>query len=384
MSLTPVSPTSRLLLALAGAVVSVALVQAQQPQPGGFRMPPQQQIASQPAAQTQVTGGQQPTIYPMGNFNYNPYMYGGFGTPGFFGGYYPGRVGGALQGVAAVTTANAQYQGIIQDARLQQSYANQSHLDYRRKAIQEWQYEQSLKQSPEDIKAQEDAQSLRRARENPTNTEIWSATSLNDLFKSVKVMQAGGLRGPLVPLSPDVVRHINLTDGTTGGSVGLFRDGGGDLPWPLVLKTSQFDEDRKKIDQLALVTVQQARSGRIADQTMFDLIAASDRLRAKIDAAVQTLSPTAWVQASRFANELKSTIKALQDPNVGRMFNGQWVAQGNNVGEVLGNMIQKGLRFAPAAPGDESFYTSFYQSMLSYDMGLNQVAYRGPSGSPPR
>ncbi len=135
--------------------------------PGAFRMPgQQQQLANQPVAQTQVASPQ-PTTYPMGNFNYNPGLYGGYGMPGYYGGYYPGQVGGALQGVAAVTSANANYYGQIQNARLQKSYANQSALDYRRKALEEWKYEQSMKLSPEDIKAAENAQALRRPANPP-------------------------------------------------------------------------------------------------------------------------------------------------------------------------------------------------------------------------
>ena len=45
----------------------------------------------------------------------------------------------------------------------------------------------------------------------------------------------------MVPLSPDLVRHINVTSGTFVGSVGLLRDGG-KLDWPHVLQRSVFDK----------------------------------------------------------------------------------------------------------------------------------------------
>ncbi len=386
MTQTPTpSLACRLLLTLGAALVPVSLAQAQQPPQGGFRAPPPQQFANQPASQTQIANVQQPTTYPMGNFNSNPYLYGGGygygGYGGYGGGYYPGQVGGALQGVAAVTSANANYQGTIQNARLQQSYANQSKLDYRRKAIEEWQYEKQFELSPEDIKAKEDAQALRRARSDPPNVEIWAGTSINVIVRSVQRMQLGGLRGPQVPLDSNVTRHVNLTDGTTGGNVGLIRDGKPPI-WPLVLKTKDFEEDRKKIDKLTQTAVQQARSGRVGDDTLFSLIDASNKLRDKIDAAVMTLTPTAWVQASRFANELKGTIKALQDPNVAKQFNGQWSVQASNVGELVDQLTRQGLKIAPAAPGDEPYYTSLFNSLISYDMGLNQLVARGPSGGP--
>ncbi len=380
------TPT-RMLLTLAGTSLLASLAQAQlppnlmqQPQPGAFRLPPpQQQLANQPVNQTQVTQ-QQPTTYPQGNFNYNPWMYGGYGGGYGYGGYYPGRVGGALNGVAAVTTANAQYQGIIQDARLQQSYANQSHLDYRKKAIEEWKYEQSLKPTPEDIAAQDQAQALRRARENPSNVEIWSGSILNTLYDSIKKMQLGGLRGPMVPLDPQVLHHINLTDGTTGGSVGLLRDGA-QLQWPMALRTATFAPNRQAIEKLAQDSVKQAKMGGVQDQTLFNFIDAVDALKAKVDGSVNTMAPTPYIQACRYVNELKDTLKALQDPNtVRKQFSGQWTAQGNTVNELVDQLTRQGLKFAPVNPGEETYYTSLYNSLLSYDMGLYQLAYRGPAG----
>jgi hypothetical protein len=376
----------RLLLTGALALLLVSLAQAQQAPPGGFRMPTQQQqLANQPGSQTQLSNVQ-PTVYPQGNFNYNPYMYGGMGYPGFGGIYYPGQVGGALQGVAAVTTANAQYQGTIQDARLQKSYANQAGLDYRKKAIEEWKYEQQFKQTPEDIAAIENAQALRRARENATQTEIWDGSTLNTLLGSIRKMQLGGLRGPMIPLDQQMLRHIHLTDGTTGGNVGLLGNGG-ELEWPLVLQTRDFADNRKKIDDLCQQAVQQAsRSGKITADTLFALIDAVNALRTKVDGAVTTLAPTPYIQASRYVKELNNTVKALQDPNtVRKQFSGQWMARGNTVSELVSQIIDKGLKFGPAAPGDETFYTSLYNSMLSYDMGLYQVAYAGsPGGGPQR
>lgn len=385
MKATPALFLARhMLLTVALGLLAGTVGKAQQQPGGGFRMPtPQQQLMNQPAAQTQLAN-QQPTTYPSGNFNSNPYLYGGYGAPGFFGGYYPGQVGGALQGVAAVTTANANYQGTIQDARLQQSYANQSHLDYRKKAIDEWKYEQSMKQTPEDIAAQENAQFLRRARENPTQTEIWDGSTLNTLYNSIKKMQLGGLRGPMVPLDPAVVQHVNLTDGTTGGNVGVLRDGG-QLQWPMALRTKDFEANRNKIDKLAKESVQQAQLGRIKDDTLFAFIEAVNDLRARVDASVNSMAPTPFIQASRYVNELKDTLKVLQNPDaVRKQFGGQWAARGNTVNELVDQMTAKGLKFGPVASGSESYYTSLYNSMLSYDMGLYQVAYRSPGGGPPR
>jgi hypothetical protein len=355
-------------------LAALAIAQPPPPPPlDAFRMP--QQVVNQPTAQTQVAAVPPP---PTFNFSSNPYLYGsGYGA-GYGGGYYPGRAGGFLNGVAAVTTANAQSYGTIQEARIVQQQANQSQLDTRRKILNEWQYEQSLRPNPEDVRIQEQAQALRRARNDPPRVEIWSGTAINSLFKAIQKGQEGGLRGPLVPLDPEMLRHINLTSGTTQGGVGLFRDGG-KLQWPLVLKSQDYEAERKKMDTLAPLAVQQAMSGQVADETLEGLGDVVASLRTKVDAAARDMAPNKWVTANRYVKELDTTVKALQDPNVSKQFNGTWSARGTNVASLVDQLTQQGLKFAPAAPGDEPSYTVLYNALVTYDMGLAQLAYR-PGG----
>ena len=319
----------------------------------------------QPTTQTQATTVQ--TVPVQSGFGYNPYI-----NPGW-GGYYPGRVGGALNGVAAVTTANGQYQSQIQQARITQQQANQAQLDTRRRMIEDWKYEQSIKITPAEIRQQEVAAALRNARNDPPNTEIWSGVALNALFNNIKRAQLGGLRGPMVPLDPNVLRNINVTSGTTNGSVGMLRDGG-KLEWPLILRSAPYRSDKDKIDLLAKQAYEQAVAGMIADDTITGLTEAVDALRSKVDADTPDMTFDQGIKASRFVNEMKGTIRTLQDPNVSRLFNGQWSAQGASVAALVDNLTQKGLFFTAAAPGSETYYTSLYNSLLSYDMALSSLA----------
>jgi hypothetical protein len=39
-------------------------------------------------------------------------------------------------------------------------------------------------------------------------------------------------------------------------------------------------------------------------------------------------------------------------------------------------MTGRGLTFAPAAPGDEPYYTALHAMMVGYDFGLRQLAAR--------
>jgi len=355
------------IMALALTVTCSAPAHAQ-----AFRVPDQPNVNQQIPVQTQVATLQTPVMpgFNPGVAPVSPY------PP--YGGFYPGQAGGALYGVAAVTNANAQYQQTIQQARITQQQANQAAYDTRRRALQEWQYEQSIRPTQTDLLEQQQAAALRQARSVPTNIQIWSGQTGNDLLNSIQRMQLGGLRGPLVPLDENILRRINLTTGTTVAGPGLFRDGG-KLQWPLVLRKQQFAGDKGKIDELAPLLVMQATAGNISDGTLVDLTAAVQSLRGKVDAAIQDLTPTEYVQASRYVNELKRTVQAMQDPNVVNQFNGKFAAQGNNVTQLVENMTRQGLRFAPANPGDEFAYTALYNSLLSYDMGLTQLVSRYPS-----
>jgi len=344
-------------------------VPGQQQPPGAFRAPPQQQIINQPAYQTQVASPQ--PQFPNPQFNYNPNL----PNVNSYGGYYPGPAGGFLNGVAAVTTANAQSVGTIQQARIVQQQANQSSLDTRRAILNEWQYEQKMRPTPEGQRQKDQAYNLRRARNDPPRVEIWDGSVLNTLLVSIQQMQLGGLRGPFVPLDPDMVRNINLTAGTTAGNVGLLKTGG-KLEWPFALQSEIFATDRAKMDALAAQAVNEAVSGSVSFNTITSMIKVQESLRASVDGQVQEMSPNTWMQASRYVNDLRATTQALKDPNVAKQFNGQWSARGSNVAELVNNMTQQGLRFAPVRPGAEFAYTAFYQALLSYELGVNRLVSR--------
>jgi hypothetical protein len=342
-------------------------------------VPNQPNANQQMPGQTQVASLQTP-ISP----GFNPYYPPAPPFPGYYGGFYPGRAGGYLYGVAAVTDANAQYVNTIQQARITQQQANQAAFDTRRRALDEWRYEQSLRQNQTDLLERKQMEALRRARGVATNTEIWSGQASNSLLKNIQQMQSGELRGPLVPLDEETLRHINLTTGTTVAGSGLFRDGG-KLQWPFALSKPQFAGERATIDQLAPHIVKEAVSGGINDSTLSDLNTAVESLRNKVDDAVKELSPSQYIQASRYVTELKNTVRAMQDPNVSNQFNGKYAARGNDVTQLVDMMTQQGLKFASANPGDEPYYTALHQSLISDDMGLTQLVSRyNPNPQQPR
>lgn len=307
--------------------------------------------------------------------------YGGFGGPGAWGGWgtqwMQNPYEGYLNGAANITMANAQYQLTIQQARQAREQANRSALQTRRATIEERQYELSLMPDPEKIRQDQMRRSLERSRHNPPPTDIWSGTALNDLLRDIQNAHTRGVNGPDIPLSSDVLQHINLTTGVTYGGAGLLKNGG-KLSWPYVLRKSAFSENRKQIDEQVQAAVRQAQSGEVSVDLLDTIGASLKRLENSINGRVEDLTPTEYVQASRYLRELKQSYKVLQQNDVAKYFRPAWSAQGTTVAELVRQMTKQGQRFGPAVSGEESYYTSLHRSLVDYDAGLGQLRTMAP------
>ncbi len=363
-------------LAALGVILPASAQPPAQAPPSRFQQPPPQTQGSARAAvpAAAFTG---PAMYPMpapASGGYNPWGWGwGAGSP--FEGY--------LNGAANVTLANAQYQMITQQARLVREQARQSELDTRRKTMEQRQWELAQRPDPEEERQKAMYRALNRARNNPPAVEIWSGDALNSLLTAIQSAQSRGVKGPPVPLAPDLVRHINVTAGVTRGSTGLLKDSG-NLPWPFVLRQPMFDGDRAAVTKPLQAAVRQAASGEVNFTTLRDLRAALNQFQANVDARIADLTPDEYVQAARFLRELRGGLNVLRQPDVAKYFSPQRTAQGSTVAELVAHMTANGLRFAPAVSGEEASYTALHQALVTYDDGIAQLVTRNdpPSGAP--
>ena len=71
----------------------------------------------------------------------------------------------------------------------------------------------------------------------------------------------------------------------------------------------------------------------------------------------------------------------LRDRNQSNYFNGNWSARGKSVAELVTFMGEKGLWFAPAAPGDEPAYLALYHALAAFDAGMPRLATGRSGGS---
>jgi hypothetical protein len=278
---------------------------------------------------------------------------------------YYGPYGGYMSGAADVIGAQGQFLTSTQQAYAQREQTRQARIDTRRKNFDENLYERAMAPTPEDDRERARIEQLRRSRNNPPITEIWSGKALNDLLQGIQQQFAHRIDGPNVPLEPSVVSHINVTGSQTGGSLGLLRQDGR-LDWPFTLRAPEFKAEREKLDQLAYQAYKQAASNSVDFNTIQGMTTAANSMTNQLRRNVDNISANDYIQAKRFLNELNGTITMLQDPNVAKYVNQTWSARGDTVAALTREMTNQGLRFAPATVGDQAAYVALHTAMVNY------------------
>jgi hypothetical protein len=228
---------------------------------------------------------------------------------------------------------------------------------------------------PNTVRRQDQERALQRSMNNPPETEIWSGVALNSLLKDIQNAMSNGASAPPVPLASTMLAHINLTDGTNYNGVGMLKNLT-KFNWPLVLRKGDFAKDRQQIEEMARTAVDQVMGNNLDADLLDKLNDGVATLKGDVESAAPNMTPTQYIQAKRYLDELKQSFKVLQDPNVSNYFNSKWKAQGNTVNELVQSMTGQGLKFAPAATGDEASYTALHSAMVTYIDRLRQFAAR--------
>jgi hypothetical protein len=296
----------------------------------------------------------------------NPYLSSyGWGIGGL--GY-----GAALSGAADVINAQGQFMLDQQQAFMGREQYFQAKIDTRHKNVQEYLYERNVLPTEEDDRERLRLETIRRARNDPPATEIWSGKALNDMLQAIQKQRAQGVQGPEVAIDQDALKHLNLSGNQTLSSIGLLRDGG-KLPWPAAFLDETFNDERKNLDQLAGEVMRQIDSGAADGGTIAAMKRAEAKLAKGLKANVDSIAPNDYIEAKRFLNDLDGTFRALQDPNVGKYASGKWAAMGRTVGDLVTEMTRQGLKFAPALAGDNPAYTAIHTALVAYYLPPEQT-----------
>ncbi len=312
---------------------------------------------------------------------------GGMGGMGY-GGYFPGAYGGFMQGMASVTNANGQYQMQIQQARVEQQQAEQarykSRLDWDKTRIEELnlrsQEATANREYRENIRDQSRQETLNWSRDNPPAHYIYEGVALNAIADQIKKTQLdSSMRGPQILIDQDILNRINVSDGTStsaSASLGVIK-ANGSLNWPVIMRSRDFEPIRKELDQQVAAAIRMVRSDSLEAEPYTKLQAETDKLQKYIDSMVGDLRPDDYIRANRFATSLQKDVVLLGGDNAKKYFSGDYKLSGSSVGEVLENVFRSGLKFSAAGDADRQAYNAFYNALLQYDAGLQQLA--GPA-----
>jgi hypothetical protein len=144
----------------------------------------------------------------------------------------------------------------------------------------------------------------------------------------------------------------------------------------MLLKRPDFEPQRAKIDQRLAQILNPENRGQVDSAALDEIIQTANELASSLrnrarelgDRANRTWTPTQYVEANSFLNQLDDAIRALMQPDSAAFLTGQYSAQGKTAYELIKNMKYSGLRFAPATPGEETAYRGLHAILVDYAM----------------
>jgi len=302
-----------------------------------------------------------------------PYPY-----PNPYSNFGPGAV---LSGSADVLSATGNVVVQQEQARVVREQAHQAWLDSEKKRFDLEAYERANTPTFTETQEKNKSLQLRRVLTDPTIYEITSAKALNTILPFAYSLTMQGIQGPSMPISPFMLEKINVTTGDKDSNIGLLKDGGR-LTWPFELR----GEEQKKIDKLLPYAVMQAASNTLEPSIYSEIKKEADKLNDIVIKKLRTneLDGTAYLESKRFIAALQSALSVLRQPDASRFLSGAYSAKGRDMQELVMNMYQSGLKFAPASPGDEAAYTALYRSLAAYASAAptNSSGFRVQGQSP--
>jgi hypothetical protein len=296
---------------------------------------------------------------------------------GYYPPYYQDPFGATLQGAASYTQAYGQYLINTQQARLIREQARQATIDTNRKAVQYEAWYEKMRLTANQVRAKERATDLEGAR-IASPSEIYSGRALNELLRSVQdtAGKTNLNRGPQIDLTDIKLENIHLTD-KSGGSAGLLRGQGQDgkltMNWPAAMDGKAYTEPKERLtENLREAVAKLRKSERPTPAMLRDIESDVKTINNKLNErdTADELSPSQFIEARRFMNQVEQAVKALRSPNAANHFNDTWKPQGRTVSELVDNLSKNGLSFASATPGDEAAYTALYQALRAFEGGL--------------
>jgi hypothetical protein len=268
--------------------------------------------------------------------------------------------GSMLRGSADVISAQSRYLVTLQEAQLLREQVQALRTANRRSAFDHYLYVRERAPTPEQLRAEERAQRLDRARNEPPVTEILSAGALNELLADLQQATLTSVQD--LPIDAALVRYVNFTTARDSSNIGLLRNC--NLRWPRLLAEETFETARDRLNLKIGAAIEQAKSGVTLDrQALVSMSDDIDALHLQLRGRVSDVAAPQFIEGKRFLNQLGDAVKALEQPDAIRFLSGSYDFKGQTVNELVKFMTENGLWFAPATGGDEPAYRAVHHSL---------------------
>jgi hypothetical protein len=226
----------------------------------------------------------------------------------------------------------------------------------------------------EELREQSRAKALASARENQSESVVCGATTLNTLLEHLQELRDQGATLQSVPLSADVLAHINVSRDKNGPTNGLLREGGR-LHWPLAWRAQPLagvSEVRQVLIEDRLTTaITQVKAGQLNAELWTKLNQDVAYLQGVLDDALkQHLSTDVYAQANRYIKQVRDAVNILGREDAVCFVDGTYTPDPErikNVSDLVSFMSAKRLKFAPAVSGDESAYLDLHKALVTCD-----------------
>jgi hypothetical protein len=266
--------------------------------------------------------------------------------------------------VSALTT------GLIdeQQSFLMRHQGQRARLENQRRAFDNWQHFRDNMPTIEDDRERDLALQVRRALYSPPEGEVYSGRALNVLLDDL-CRQPGKEPALHVALKlDDVVGRLNFTGQENKGNPALLKfvsTENGQLPWPSGLADPRYDADRDLLNRLARTVYKEAERGRVDAGHLDSMGKTARKLQLSLADNIRDLTPSQYGEARRFLGDLEDLLILLGQPNASQCF-GARAPKAEAISDLVQEMLNRGLRFAPATVGDEAAYLAVHRALVMY------------------
>jgi hypothetical protein len=297
-----------------------------------------------------------------GGYSYMPYTF--IPPAGYF-----------LMGTASVIEA---YPNVIkgnEEARILREKWRISHLETLKKRAETELYLKRITPTWSEKEAKTAQKTLKRIQFTSGLSEIWSGKALNILLDDLRKTRGAKFDANEGTIPEEILSHINIA--AKFGNLGLLRHEGR-FVWPNALTDLLSSTERMEIESKAQLAMQNAVHGRILADVLQNLETILERTQQRLTDKVNDIPTKDYMESKRFLQEFNDARVAMKDGDAPHCFEFQkWCRGGKTVQQVVAYMAERGLRFAPAVPGDEDAYQAMHSFLATYDIEYHARATGG-------